>query len=163
KNYTIIIHPALSIAPTTLPAGEASALYNPVITVSNGTKPYTTFTVTAFDAGGTGLLAPTGNAGAGTMTFSSTPTAAGTVTFTVSVTDTAGGTLTQDYSITIHPAPTLGALAPTQWTVQQAGYTGAIAISDGTGPFTLSTQANLPPGLTAVLTGNTVTFSGTPT
>jgi hypothetical protein len=71
--------------------------------------------------------------------------------------------VSQHYSFTINPAPTLGTLAPTQWTVNQANYPGSIAISNGTGPFTVSAQSGLPTGLTATVTTTNVTFTGTPT
>ncbi len=80
----------------------------------------------------------------------------------LSVTDgnnkTGGGT----FSITINAAPTLGTLSPTQWPVSQSGYTGAIPISDGTGPFIVSAQTGLPDGLAATITNSNITFTGTP-
>ena len=57
----------------------------------------------------------------------------------------------------------LGSLSPTRWTVNTGGYTGAIAVSGGVGPYALEAQSGLPSGLTAVLNGCTVSFSGTPT
>jgi microcystin-dependent protein len=50
-----------------------------------------------------------------------------------------------------------------QWTVNQAGYSVTIPISNGFGPFTVVTQSGLPAGLTATVTGASVTFNGTPT
>ena len=79
------------IAPAALPIGDVSVLYNQVITISNGTTPFTALTVTAFNAGGTGLLGPTVNPGAGTVTVNGTPTVGGTMTFSVNATDSVGG------------------------------------------------------------------------
>jgi hypothetical protein len=160
---TIMVNPALSIAPTTLVGADAGTLYNRTITVSGGTAPYTTFTVTSFNAGGTGLAAPLVNAAAGTVTFDSTPTAAGTVTFTVNVTDTAGATLTKNYSIAVNPAPSLGTLSLTQDTVDRP-YTGTIDILNGTIPFgNLIISGLAGTGLSASLTGpnsNVITITG---
>src|SRR5262249_46996328 len=58
---------------------------------------------------------------------------------------------------------TLGTLSPTQWTAEVSGYTGAIPISGGTAPIVVSAQANLPPGLSATVSSNRVTFTGIPT
>ena len=87
KNYTILIKPALTIAPAALAGGDVGVLYSRGIIVSNGATPYTVLTVTGYNAGTTGLTAPTVNVAAGTVTFNSTPTATGTVTFTVNATD----------------------------------------------------------------------------
>ena len=78
--------------------------------MTGGTTPYTTFNVSDFVAGGTGLTAAalTADATAGTVMLSGTPTAAGTATFTVNVTDTAGATLTQPYTLTVNAALTIG-------------------------------------------------------
>jgi hypothetical protein len=62
--------------------------------------PDTALTVTAFNASGTGLAAPTADADAGTVTFNSR------ATFTLNVTDTAGATLSQNDTIAINPAAT---------------------------------------------------------
>src|SRR5207302_8510831 len=40
---------------------------------------------------------------------------------------------------------------------------GYIPITGGTGPFTIVTQSNLPPGMSAVLGGPFVSFTGIPT
>src|SRR5205085_1241004 len=110
SSYTVLVSAAPAIAPTTLPAGDAGVLYNRVLTVSNGTTPYTVLTVTNYSAGTTGLAAPTANLAAGTVTASGSPTGAGTATFTVNATDTAGGSLSRSYTITLNPALTI---APT--------------------------------------------------
>ena len=66
-------------------------------------------------------------------------------------------------TITINAVPTFGNLSQTQWDVNRAGYRGTIAISGGTKPFTLAAQSGLPPGLTASLSGTTISITGTPT
>ena len=105
---TLTVNAALGIVPTTLPAGVVNTLYHQTITVSGGTTPYTTFTVSGFNAGGTGLTSSeiTVNASAGTIVVNGTPTAAGSASFTVNVIDTVGATLSQSYAITVQPEAT---------------------------------------------------------
>ena len=102
---TLTVNPALGIAPTTLPGGIVNTLYHQTITVSGGTTPYTTFSVSGFSAGGTGLTSSeiTANASAGTIVIDGTPTAAGSASFTVNVTDTVGAMLSQNYTIAVSP------------------------------------------------------------
>jgi hypothetical protein len=101
-----------------------------------------------------------------TITITGTPTAPGTYgNVTISLLDVSGSTIAScTYTMTINAAPALGTLGgPTQWTVGQAGYAGTIPTGGGTGALTVSSQANMPPGLSAVVTGSLVTFTGTPT
>ena len=79
------------------------------------------------------------------------------------VADATGASASRTFTFTVNAAPALGALTSSQWTVGQSGYNGAIPITGGTGASTLVSQSNLPPGLTAVLSGNSVVFTGTPT
>jgi hypothetical protein len=65
--------------------------------------------------------------------------------------------------VTINSALGLGALSVTSWTVNTSGFPGAISISGGTSPYIVFAQTGLPPGLTAVLSGSNVAFTGTPT
>jgi hypothetical protein len=106
-TYTIVVNPVLSIAPTTLPATTAGTTYTQTITVSGGTTPYATLSVSSFNAGGTGLTASeiTPDTATGTFMINGVPTGPGTATFTLNVTDAAGGTLSQAYSVLVHPAP----------------------------------------------------------
>ena len=98
-----------------------------------------------------------------TITISGTPTTAGTFNnIQLSVDDAGSNTGTNTYTITINAAPTLGALGVTAWTVNRA-YSSTITIADGTPPHGTLTQSNLPAGLLATLSGNTITISGTPT
>ena len=93
-----------------------------------------------------------------------TPTSSGTfsnVSFTI--TDAWGATDNTRYTITINPAPSLGSLSSSSWTVNQAGYSGSIPIMGGTGPFMSLVQSGLPPGLVASLSGASISITGTPT
>ena len=81
----------------------------------------------------------------------------------ISVKDSLGYTASHTYTMTINVLPTLGALSPTQGYVSAWGFPGTIPISGGTGPFSVTAQANLPPGLTATTTGTNITFTGIPT
>src|SRR5262249_23137747 len=79
------------------------------------------------------------------------------------VQDSAGATVSGTFSITVNAAPTLGALSPSIWTLNQPGYSGTITVAGGTGPFSNLAVVGLPPGLTSWLSGHTITISRTPT
>src|SRR5262249_14091054 len=98
------------------------------------------------------------------VVFTGTPITAGTfANGSVTVQDATGATATGTYSITINAVPTLGTLSSSAWTVNQAGFSSTLTISAGTVPFGGLSATNLPAGLTASLSGNTITVSGTPT
>ena len=60
--------------------------------------------------------------------------------------------------------PTIGNLTVTQWTARYAGFTGTMTIADGSPTFAIvGAPKGLPQGMTAVLSGNTIGFTGTPT
>jgi hypothetical protein len=104
KDYSLTVNPVLGIGPAALATASVGTATDQTITVTSGTKPYTTFNVTAFVAGGTGLTQAanlTLNAAAGTVVLSGTPTGTGTAKFTVNVTDTAGRILTKNYSLRV--------------------------------------------------------------
>jgi len=163
QTYSVTINPSLSIT-SSLPQGTALASYDRTITVAGGSKPYTDLTVTGFNVGTTSLstTAITIHRLAGTVVINGTPGTAGTVVFTVNVTDAAGSQLTKDFSITINAAPTIGNLTTTQWTAGKSGFTGVFPIAGGTGPFILASSSGFPTGMTVVLSGNEILFTGTP-
>ena len=99
--------------------------YSGTIGITGGSSAFSNLTATGLPAGLSAALS--GN----TITVSGTPTAAGTFSnINVSVTDATGATASGGpYAITINPAPTLGSLSQTQWTVNQSGYSGAIGIT----------------------------------
>jgi hypothetical protein len=104
-----------------------------------------------------------------TILFSGTPTLSGPYSVGVEtldqVIDSNGNTYNTwyegSYNLTIDPALTLGGLSGT-WTAGHAG-SAAIAVGGGTPAYSNLTVTGLPPGLTAALSGNTITLSGTPT
>jgi hypothetical protein len=102
-----------------------------------------------------------------TITLSGTPTQTGTFPFdvNVSVLSRIANTTYHDggvYSLTINPALSLGGLSTAPWTAGQAG-SAAVAVSGGTPAYSNLSATGLPPGLTATLSANAISFSGTPT
>jgi large repetitive protein len=70
---------------------------------------------------------------------------------------------TRSYTVNIHAAPTISNLTVTQWTQGKSGFTGTITIANGTPLYAIvGRPTGLPPGLTAILSGNTILFTGTP-
>ena len=106
--------------------------------MSDGTTPYTTFNVSGFSAGTTGLTAAnlTTDAAAGTVVLSGTPTAAGTASFTVNVTDTAGATLTKTYTLTVNRGARRIAPAALAEATAGTATSQTITVSGGTKPYT---------------------------
>ena len=141
KTFSITINPALGIgtqpASATIDSGQSDTLS---VTPSGGTGPYTY----QWYVGPSGTTTnPIG--GATSSTYTATP--GSTTQYWVQISDASGATVNSNTAtITVNADPTLGSLAPTQWTVNQAGYTGAIAISNGTGPFTVSASPTCRPG-----------------
>ena len=158
-NYSITINPTVSLAPGKLPMGSVDIPYNQTITATGGTGAVL-LTISNIQNLIPGLQIPA--SATGSLTISGTPTVSGSQTFTVTATDSAGVTTFSVYSITVNAPPTLGTLGTTAWTVGRP-YTSTITISNGTSPFGALTQNGLPSGLTASLSGNTITISGTPT
>jgi hypothetical protein len=108
---TLTVNPAVAVTPSTLPSGVVNTAFHQTITVTGGTTPYTTFTVTDFNAGGTGLTSGqiVVNAATKTVVIDGTPTHVGTATFKLTVIDTVGGTVVQDYSLAVNEPPTVTA------------------------------------------------------
>ena len=63
---------------------------------------------------------------------------------------------------TLAAPPSISALNVTAWTVNQSGFSGTMTISSGFAPYTLTAQAGLPTGLSLLLSGSTISFTGTP-
>jgi uncharacterized repeat protein (TIGR01451 family) len=99
---------SLAIAPATLPNATLGALYHQVATITGGTAPYKSLTVTNFNGGTTGLTSDAvfTSAAAGTIRISGVPTALSTATFTITATDSANTTLVKNYTLSVAPAET---------------------------------------------------------
>ena len=121
-----------------MPVVAKGAATSQTITVSGGTKPYTTFTVTAFTAGTTGLTAGnlTADPLAGTVVLSGTPTATGTARFKVNVTDTAGATLTKTYTLKVGKAGLTISPATLAKATMGTATNQTLTVSGGTKPYT---------------------------
>ena len=126
--------------------------------IAGGTSTFGNLAVSGLPAGLSAALSGS------TITLSGTPTITGAFNnVSVRVTDAAGATASGTYSITINAAPTLGTTSITAWSVNQSGYSGTIAVAGGQAPYNNLTVTGLPAGLTAALSGTTITLSGTPT
>jgi len=100
----------------------------------------------------------------GTIKIGGTPTQSGTFTLQITLADGNGDLGGGTYTLTIDVAAlTLGSLSPTQWSQNEPDYNGTIAISGGTGTYSNLQVTGLPMGLSAALSGSTITISGTPT
>ncbi len=157
RAYTLVVAvPTVTLAPTSLPAGQAGTAYSASVTASGGTAPYT-YAVTA------GAL-PAGLSLSASGTLAGTPGASGSFTFDVTATDSSGGSGpyagTRSYTLVIG-APTL-TLAPATLTGATVGaaYSASITASGGTAPYAYAvTTGALPAGLALAADG---TLAGTP-
>jgi cyclophilin family peptidyl-prolyl cis-trans isomerase len=155
QDYTLVINPAVSISPTTLPSwttGQSG--YSQTLTASGGTG-----NVTFALASGSTL--PAGLAlnatGTDTATISGTPTASGT--FTIMATDSTGASASQTYTFTVNPALSL-ATATLPATTNGVSYSTTLSASGGTNPDSFAvTSGALPKGLS--IDSSTGQISGT--
>jgi hypothetical protein len=74
----------------------------------------------------------------------------------------AGIFTTTSATLTVNPAMTVSNVTASTLTVGQSGFSGILTINGGTGPYTIKTSSGLPIGLHPLLTGNTISFTGTP-
>jgi hypothetical protein len=143
---------AIGVGP--LPNATVGSAYaaSPV-SASGGTAPYT-FSATGLPAGLT--------VNASTGSVSGTPTTQGSYTPTFTVTDSVGGTASQAGAITVDPAPVPPVVVQNQSGSGTVGspFSLQLIASGGTGSYTWSSTAAVPPGLTLSSSG---LISGTPT
>lgn len=170
-TVSLTVNPPLQIAPSSLPAGTSGTPYSQTVTVTGGTKPYSTFDVTNFSGGTTGWTPSeiTKNSAAGTAGISGTPTGAGTASFTVNVTDSAGAILSANYTLLVNPILQMAPLdLPPAF--QGQGYSQTITVTGGTTPYTVLNVTNFNGGTTGLTpsefttdsAAGTVSISGTP-
>ncbi len=134
--------------------------YDGVISISGGSGSYTNLQVSGLPAGLTPALAGS------SIDVTGTPSTAGTFSIGLSVEDANGGasgTGTDTLTVTAGSDLTLGNLAPTQWTVNNPGYSGSISVSGGNGSYRGLEVSGLPAGLSASLSGHAILIRGTPT
>ena len=131
--------------------------YSGVSTISGGVGPYTLTSATGLPAGLKAAL--TGDT---PIYFTGAPTAANSYDANITIRDAAGASIAKTFAIKINAALALGKLTTTQWTVNKPDFPGTLAIAGGTGSFVISNLSGLPTGLTAVVIGNKIRFSGTP-
>ncbi len=140
--------------------------YDGTIPVSGGSGGYKDLEVSGLPTGLSATIVTTNvnDQQSGTITIEGTPTKSGTFTLGVSLEDGDGDSLTGTESLTINAAPiTIGNLTPAEWNVNEPGYDGTIPVSGGTGGYTNLMVTGLPTGLSAELSGSTITISGKPT
>ena len=154
RAFSVAINSAITVNPSSLPAGAVGSAYSQTISAAGGSGAYT-FSVTA------GTL-PAGlalNASSGVL--SGTPSSAAASSFTVTATDGSGATGARAYSLTINPAIAVNPASLAGGTVGSA-YSQTVSATGGSGSYTYSISAGaLPAGLT--LNAASGVISGTPT
>ena len=113
-SLSITINPQPVILPASLSAAYAGTAYQQSLSASGGTIPYSSLTISNFNAGTTGLTsaAITPNLSAGTITISGTPTGAGSLSFTANLADAAGAMFSQVYNLTVNAALAVPVMQP---------------------------------------------------
>ncbi|HTB11342.1 MAG TPA: putative Ig domain-containing protein [Bryobacteraceae bacterium] len=155
-SITIGAGATITITPTTLTAGTVGTAYTAAFSASGGTAPYTWAVTTGTLPAGLALNSSTG-------AVTGTPTTAGNYSFSVTATDSTQATGQAAISLTISAtAPlTITTSSLPNGTVGTA-YTGALAATGGTSPYTWALSAGtLPAGLS--LNASTGAITGTPT
>ncbi|HYQ86707.1 MAG TPA: HYR domain-containing protein [Bacteroidota bacterium] len=133
--------PAISIAPSTLPAGVTGVPYDQSVVASGGTSPYTYAVTSGSLPAGLTLKADSGK-------IRGTPTTPGSSNFVITATDAQGCKGSQSYTIAV-TCPTIS-LLPTSLPAGSTGtpYSQTIVASGGAAPYVYKvTTGTLPPGL----------------
>ncbi|UZK66222.1 putative Ig domain-containing protein [Sphingomonas sp. M1-B02] len=153
-SYTLVVSPgAIVVAPATLAPATVGMAYAQTVTASGGTGGFS-FTL-ASGSLPPGLTLATGGA------LSGTPIAGGSYGFTIAARDGSGAVGSQAYTLVV-AAPALALSAPPlpAGSVGLA-YSGSVAASGGTAPYSYAISAGaLPAGMALATDG---TLSGTPT
>lgn len=154
--YTVTINASQSITTTVFANWtQNQGGYNQTVAHKGGTGPYTFSLASGKLPGGLSLNATTG-------VITGKPTATGASVFTLKVADKTGASATHAYTLTINVPVSISTTALPSWTQNQAGYSQAVGIKGGTGPYTFSLTAGaLPAGLS--LNASTGAITGKPT
>jgi hypothetical protein len=158
RIYSLTINPPVAISSAALSKWTVNQSgYSQTVSTNGGTGTYT-FKVSS------GTL-PTGlTLNKSTGVISGKPTAAKTFRFTITATDSVGAAAAHTYSVTINPAMTVGNPTVSAWTEGKSGFTGTLTIGHGSPGYSIvGTPTGLPTGLTAVVSGSKISFTGTPT
>ena len=158
QTFAITINPDPTMSGMTTVQWTAGETGLPdILTITGGTGPYS---VAAY-----GNLPFTPAIGGNSVFFVGPSADSRTLTNGfLTIRDATGATYTEDFApFTINLQPTISNLTTNQWTVNKPGFNGTVTIFDGTAPFTITNAQNLPTGLTAVISGDTISFTGTPT
>jgi len=142
----------LTITTSSLTSGVTGSFYSKTLVASGGITPYSWSIVSGSLPAGLSLSSATG-------VISGTLVSAGTSTFTAQVTDAASSTATKSLSITINNQVLITTVSLSDGVFGRP-YNDTLAASGGVSPYTWSTIAGLPAGLSSNSTG---VISGTPT
>lgn len=153
QQYSVVINTNLTITTSSLPEATLNESYSETLTAVNGTKPFT-WSVSS------GSLPP-GISLSAAGVLSGTPTASGTYTFTVTVGDSAKPPASDSAALSLTVAPLTISTTSLANGALGASYSQAIAMANGTAPFTFKiASGTLPAGLALSTTGQ---ITGTPT
>ncbi|MFN0167318.1 MAG: putative Ig domain-containing protein, partial [Bryobacteraceae bacterium] len=150
--------PPLSIAPPSLPSGQAGVPYAAAITATGGSGTYSWSIVQGSPPPGLQLSPTVGSP----INLNGIPSAAGTYDFVLQVTAGRVG-VTRDYSITVTPPLVITTLTLPDGTVGSP-FSAGITSTGGSGAHSWSiVQGSLPPGLQlSPSTGPSVNLTGVP-
>jgi len=156
QAYTLTVTcPTVVLSPTTLGNGTVGTAYSVSLSSSGGTAPYA-YTITS------GSL-PAGLSLSGSGLLSGTPTTATTASVTIQTADAFSCIASQAYTLTVVcPAITINPATLTD-AIYNLNYSETFTATGGTGPYTWSLVAGVPPpGITlstaGVLSGKSTTF-----
>ncbi len=155
RAYSLTVAaPAVTIAPESLPAGQAGTAYSQALSASGGTAPYS-YAVTA------GAL-PAGLTLSASGTLAGTPSASGSFSFSVTATDSSTGSgpyaATRSYTLAVG-APTPPTAGNTSLTVAYgAGATPVPLLLSGP-PASSVAVASAPAHGAAVASGTSITYA----
>jgi hypothetical protein len=160
SNVTITVNPNQTIS--TPPISLNPCLNTPITTSTISTAGATGISNDGV-SGANGLPAGvsatfSGNATAGTITISGTPTASGTFNYSIPLTGGCG-TVSATGTIIVNPNNTTSNISPSFCVGAPLAANNTMTTTGATG---IGTATGLPPGVTANWAANTITLSGTP-